>query len=113
MAQTVTLKGIPKVPGAFQSQTIRWQGDNSYPASTGYVLTPASFGFSARIARIFTPSSNAAASNWDPVLVPTYDATGDFITSVAVRLLVSSTGAEVANAVNVSAADFNIIAEGN
>ncbi len=113
MSQTITLKGTPKVPGAFESQTIRWQGDASYPAATGYVLTPASFGFN-RIQRVFDPICNTAASAaWDPVLVPTYDATGDFIVSLALRLIVQTTGVEVANTVTVATSDFNIIAEGN
>lgn len=113
MAATKTLKGTPKVPGAAASQTLRVQGDASYPNPAGYLLSPSDFGFS-RIQRIFCPVANTVASGaWDPVLVPTYDATSDYITSVALHLIVNTTGVEVANAVNVSNADFQIIAEGN
>lgn len=113
MSQTITLRGVPKVPGAYASQTLRWQGDASYPASTGYVVTPANVNM-IRFSRIVSVTPNtAAAAAWDPIIVPTYDATGDFIVSFAVRLVVSTTAVELANGVTAANADFNIVVEGN
>lgn len=112
MAQTVTLKGTPKVPGHTVSQAATWVGDASYPNPAGYVLTPALFNLS-RIGRIFVVPNTVAAGAWDFNLIPTYDATGDFITSVALHLIVQTTGAEVANGVNVAAASCTLYVEGN
>lgn len=113
MAQSITLKGTPKVPGAFTRQAIVWGGDASYPNPSGYTLTPANFGLS-RIVCIDDPINSTVGSGvWNPELVPTFDATGDYIQSIALHLRINSTGAEVANGVSVTGAVFLIYAEGN
>ena len=113
MAQSITLKGIPKVPGAFTRQAMAWGGDASYPNPAGYTLTPANFGLS-RIQCVDDPiPMTVGAGVWTPETVPTFDATGDYIVSLSVHLRVNSTGAEVANGVNVTGAQFLIYVEGN
>jgi hypothetical protein len=113
MAQSITLKGTPKVPGATASQAVAWTGDTSYPNPAGYVITAAQLGF-IRLSRVLAAVPNtAAAGAWDFNVIPTYDATGDFITSFAIHLIVQTTGVEVANAVNVALASATLYVEGN
>lgn len=113
MAQSITLKGTPKVPGATVIQTVSWTGDSSYPNPAGYVITPALVGLVRfkGVPRIVP--ATAAALAWDYSFVPTYDTTGDYITQYAVHLAVSTTGVEVGNGVNVSAAALLIDFDGN
>lgn len=112
MAQTITLKGTPKVPGATVSQTANWVGDTSYPNPAGYVMTPAQFNM-LRITRVIVVPNTVAAGAWDFNIIPTYDATGDYITSFALHLIVQTTGAEVANGVTAANASATLYIEGN
>lgn len=113
MSQSITLKGVPKVPGAQEMQTVNWTGDATYPNPAGYVVTPSLLGFSRFKGVPRAVPATAAALGWDYAFVPTFDATGDFITQYAIHLAVSTTGVEVANGVNVAAAALLIEFEGN
>jgi hypothetical protein len=97
------------VPGASFEMPSVVTGDNSYPA-LGYVLTPASFGFD-RITRItnLVPNNIASAVN-TPVIEP--NAAGDY-SSFKLRLVVASTGAEVATGHDVSALSYLLMIEGH
>jgi hypothetical protein len=113
MSQSITLKGTPKVPGSANVQTVAWTGDASYPNPAGYVITPALVNLVRFKGVPKLVPATAAALAWDYAMVPTYDATGDYITQYALHLAVSTTGVEVANGVNVSAAALTIDLEGN
>lgn len=114
MAATLTQQGPASVPGNWTRKLFTVVGDSSYPNPAGYVLTPASFGFSV-LRKVADPiASTVAAGAWDPVIVPTYANDGSgAITSVALHLIVNTTGVEVANGVNVSTANFSLWVEGN
>lgn len=113
MSQSITLKGTPKVPGSAVKQVLAWTGDASYPNPAGYVITPALVGLVRFLGVPRIVPATAAALAWDYSMVPTFDATGDYITQFAVHLAVSTTGVEVANATNVAAAALTIEFEGN
>jgi hypothetical protein len=113
MSQSITLKGISKVPGAQTVQNVSWTGDNSYPNPAGYVVTPALVGLTRFKGTPKVIPATAAALAWDYAFVPTFDATSDYITQYAIHLAVSTTGVEVANGVNVTAAALLIDFEGN
>lgn len=100
------------VPGAqfLWSGTIT--GDTSYPNPAGYVLTPASFGFTVLRRVIECRAANVAAGAYTPVPVITNNADGS-IATISLHLLVATTAVEVANAVNVSTAVVTFIVEGN
>src|SRR4051794_32870534 len=97
------------VPGASFEMPTLVTGDNSYPAG-GYVFTPASFGFT-RISRISSvlPNNIASAVN-TPVIEP--NAAGDY-SSFKLRLVVATTGAEVATGQDVSARSYLLTIEGH
>lgn len=113
MAVTLTL-GTKRVPGSASRVPVTIQGDNSYPNPAGYVVTAAQLGLN-RITKIDNPIAATVASGvWDPVVVPTYlgDGTSD-MSQFALHLIVNTTGVEVANAVNVTNANFILYVEGN
>lgn len=100
------------VPGGEFEQVSTVTGDAAYPNPAGYVLTADQFGLKV-IKRIIECRPNTvAAAVWTPALVKTFNADGS-IATVAWHLVVASTGAEVANGVNVSTAAFEFIVEGN
>src|SRR5712691_10030811 len=87
------------VPGASFEMVTVVTGDTSYPAG-GYLFTPASFGFD-KISRIRTLLANNIASAVNtPVIEP--NASGDY-SSFKLRLVVATTGVEVATAHDCSA----------
>ena len=100
------------VPGADTLVVATVTGDAAYPNPAGYPLTPDQFGLRV-IRRVieFRPASVAAAV-WTPVGVQTLNADGS-IATLALRLVVGTTGAEVANGVTVSTAVFNVVVEGD
>lgn len=109
MAATIVQKDRT-VPGASFQQETTVQGDNSYPTG-GYILTPQQLGYSSHIRRILEISPlNFASAGIVPVLIPTFN--GSIITSLALQLQVYASGAEVANATNVSANTYLITTEG-
>ena len=112
MAITVAVKKTT-VPGARQKKEVDIALDNSYPNPAGYVLTPATFGLGRIASLIFAGGATLAAGLYEPVFVKTYltDGSND-IASVAVHLVVGTTGAEVANAVDVSAVTLAFVVEG-
>lgn len=112
MAVTIT-QISQAVPGAAKQLALTVALDNSYPNPSGYVFNAASFGVQLirKIANI-EPVNLPAAATWVYWIVPTYDPTGNIV-SFALHLAVVSTGLEVANAVNVSTASYNIIMEVN
>lgn len=112
MAFAVVQVGIPVVPGASYQKVITFTGDNSYPNPAGYVVTPATFGLNILKKIISAVPVTVAAGKWDIVLTPTYASDGS-ITSCALHLMVSSTGLEVANAVDTSTFVATLIVEGN
>lgn len=116
MAVTVTTQNFA-APGASIAKTVAVALDSSYPNPAGYVLTPATFGFNVLRRIVYAAAATLAAGAYEPVLIPTYStdqANGtQIITSVALHLIVGSTGVEVANAVNVSTSTLTFIVEGN
>jgi hypothetical protein len=111
MAASVT-SVIRTVPGSDFKQVSTIVGDTSYPNPAGYVLTPDQFGLKV-IRRIGELRPNTvAAAVWTPVLVKTFNADGS-IATLALHFVVATTGVEVANAVNLSTASFEITVEGN
>lgn len=115
MAAGITQQGNAQVPGAAARVSATIAGDNAYPNPAGYVFTPQQFGFNSRITKIESPTAQSVATGaWDPVVVPTYASDGSgAIVSFALHLVVQTTGVEVANGVNVSAARFLLNLEGN
>ena len=103
-------QGKRTVPGADSLQPIDLALDNSYPTG-GYALTPKTFNLTV-LKRILTcRPRNIASAIYTPVLIIT--AVDGIITAVNLALVVATTGAQVANAVDVSAASFHLIGEGN
>lgn len=99
-----------RVPGDSFQQETTVQGDNSYPTG-GYIFTPQQFGYSSHFRRILEISPlNFASAAVVPVLIPTFN--NGIITSLALQLQVFASGAEVANATNVTAYTFLITTEG-
>ena len=113
MSLSVTLKGLPKVPGFANQQVAAVSGDTSYPNPAGYILTAATFNLTLLKKIVSVTPATVAALAWDYAVVPTYSADGETIASAALHIAVSTTGVEVANGVNVSNAAVTIIAEGN
>lgn len=113
MAFSVVTKGLPVVPGSTVQQVVQFTGDASYPNPAGYVLTAATFGLTIlkKIPEVIP--ATVAAGKWEIVLIPTYATDGQSLTSVALHLVVSTTGVEIANAVDVSTFVATIIGEGN
>jgi UDP-N-acetylmuramyl tripeptide synthase len=110
MAATKTLRRR-EVPGATSEQSLDLTGDAAYPTG-GYILLPADFQFSVlrRIASAFF--STVAGAAFELAIVPTYNA-DNTLAQVAVALVVGTTGAQVANGVNVSTVGITLVAEGN
>jgi hypothetical protein len=105
-------KGLRTVPGAFTQQQLTLTGDTAYPTG-GYVLTAADFGLTVLqriVGGYFTTIAGAAN---ELAVIPTYNADGITLASVAVALVVGSTGVQVANGANVSTTGIIIIGEGN
>lgn len=102
------------VPGASVRKNVLLALDNSYPNPAGYVLTPATFGLTLLKSICYAGAGTLTAGLYEPVLIPTYasDGSGNIV-SIALHLIVGTTGVEVANAVNVSAASLLFIVEGN
>ncbi len=82
---------------------IQVTGDSSYPNGTGYPITPALFGLNAFASQPLQGSPGVPAWNLEieNLTSPAWYAYADF-TSGNLKLAVGTTGAEVANAVNVS-----------
>jgi hypothetical protein len=106
-----------------QSQTTRGDakrttnliaGDAAYPTG-GYTFTPQALGFFSRIQDIIRcAAALLAGSAFDPVITPTYDASGDgSISQLQFQLVGRGTAAEVASGTNVSAASYYLVVEGN
>jgi hypothetical protein len=109
MAAVPTL-GARTVPGADALQPIDLALDNAYPTG-GYPLTPATFGLKVLRRIITVRPRNIASAIYTPVLITTE--VNGIITAVNLALVVATTGAQVANATDVSAASFRLIGEGN
>lgn len=109
MAAVPTL-GTRTVPGADSLQPIDLALDNAYPTG-GYPLTPKTFGLTVLRRIIECRPCNIASAVYTPVLLVTL--TNGVISAANLALVVATTGAQVANGVDVSAASFHIIAEGN
>jgi hypothetical protein len=112
MAAGVSLK-TRAVPGASFTIPAAITGDTSYPAG-GYVFTPTQFGFT-RIHRIPGAYFNtlAGAEGFEFALIPTFASDGVTILSFAVRLVVSTTGAEVATGASVATVGIALEIEGS
>ncbi|MCU1247085.1 MAG: hypothetical protein JWQ49_114 [Edaphobacter sp.] len=97
------------VPGAAFDMPTVVTGDTSYPAG-GYAFTPASFGFT-RISRISSlRANNIASAVSTPVIEP--NAAGDY-SSFKLRLVVATTGVEVATGQDMSARSYLFTIEGH
>lgn len=111
MAATVT-QIARTVPGADFLWVATVTGDASYPNPAGYVLSPASFGLTIIKRVIECRPATVAAAVWTPIMTQALNTDGS-IATLALHLVVGTTGAEVANAVNVSTGVFSVIVEGS
>jgi hypothetical protein len=111
MAATKTL-GRRAVPGDATYQSIAFTGDAAYPTG-GYVVLPSDFGFQVlrRIIGVFMTTIAGAA--FEVAVVPTVNADGITLAQVNLALVVGTTGAQVANGVDVHTVGIHIIGEGN
>jgi len=110
-ATVVTISSA--VPGASVEKLVTVTLDNSYPNPAGYVFTAASFGLTVLRTVVFNAFTTLLGAKNEPVLIPTYNADGVTLASVALHLIVGTTGNEVANAVDVSTTSFSLIVGGN
>jgi hypothetical protein len=106
----VPTRGTRTVPGAEYLQQVDLALDNAYPLG-GYVLTPATFGFNVLRRLLTCRPRNLASAIYTPV--PIMTGANGIITSINLALVVATTGLQVANGVDVSAASFHLIGEGN
>lgn len=101
------------VPGASVEKIFTIDLDTSYPNPAGYVFTPATFNLTVLRKVIFAGFTTLLGAKYEPVLIPTYNSDGQTITSVALHLIIGTTGVEVANAVDVHATSFSLVVSGN
>lgn len=111
MALTTAL-GTRTVPGASFSVPATLTCDTSYPAG-GYILTASTFGLTVLKRVLFNVFTTVAGAAFELALVPTYASDGATLLSVAVRLVVGTSGVEVATGANISSVAFQVIADGN
>ena len=113
MAATITIENAA-VPGASIRKNVLVALDASYPNPAGYVLTAATFGLTYLKSICYAGAGTLAAGTFEPVIMPTYatDASGN-ISSVALHLIVGTTGVEVANTTSVATSSLLFIVEGN
>jgi hypothetical protein len=106
--------GTRTVPGASFTIPASLTGDTSYPAG-GYVFTAASFGFTRLHRMPFGGYFNtlAGAEGFETALVPTFASDGVSLLSFAWRLVVASTGVEVATGTSVATVGIQIEVEGS
>lgn len=100
------------VPGSDTLVGATFTGDTAYPNPAGYVLTPDQFGLRVLRRVIECRPATVAAGVWTPVLVKTLNADGS-IATLALHFVVATTGAEVANNVNLTTAVFDFLVEGD
>lgn len=102
------------VPGGSVYSTVNVFGDSAYPNPAGYTVDPTKVGLAANQIKsvIDVRPATVAAAAFVPVITETLNANGRLI-SLNIRLVVGTTGLEVANGVNVLAASFNLILAGN
>lgn len=103
-------QGTRTVPGSDFLQETDLALDNSYPTG-GYLLSPLTFNLKVLRRIIAVRPRNLASAIYTPVLLVT--AANGVISAVNLALLVATTGAQVANATDVSAASFHFLVEGN
>lgn len=108
---TTTL-GTRSVPGASFTVPVSWLGDATYPAG-GYVFTAASFNLNV-LRRISAAYFNTiAGAVYELAFVPTFNADGITLASVALRLVVGTTGVEVATGASVATVGVQFEVTGN
>lgn len=112
MAATIATNSSA-VPGASVEKLVTVTLDNSYPNPAGYVFTAASFGLTVLRKVAFNAFTTLLGAKNEAAIIPTYNSDGQTIASVAVHLIVGTTGVEVANAVDVSTTSFSLIVGGN
>ncbi len=98
------------VPGADFLQPINLALDNAYP-NGGYALTAKTFNLTVLKRVITCRPRNVASAIYTPALIIT-TANGS-ISAINLALVVATTGLQVANGTDVSAASFHLIAEGS
>lgn len=109
---TTNTRRLRTVPGAFTQQNLDVACDAVYPTG-GYVFKAADFGLVVLqriMAAYFTTIAGAA---FELAVVPTYNSDGVTLASVAVALVVGTTGVQVAAGVDVHTVGIMLIAEGN
>jgi len=101
------------VPGGSVYSTVRLTGDATYPA-LGYNIDPTLLGLSANQVKsvIDIRPATVAAGAFVPVLTETVNLVSRTI-SLNLRLVVGTTGIEVATGASAVAAAFNLIIAGN
>ena len=105
--------GLRTVPGAAIQQVLTLTGDaNSYPTG-GWVLTPANFNLNVIREIIGVNFLSIAGAAFEVATVPTYNSDGITIASIAVALVVGTTGLQLANGGSSAGVVLQIIVEGN
>lgn len=112
MAAT-TVVNSSAVPGASVESLVTVTLDASYPNPAGYVFTAASFGLTVLRKVVFSAFTTLLGARNEAVIIPTYNSDGQTLASVAIHMVISTTGAEVANAVDVHTTAFSLIVGGN
>lgn len=112
MAATIT-QISSAVPGASVEKLVNITLDTSYPNPAGYVFSAASLGVTVLRKVVLNAFTTIAGAKYEIAMIPTYNADGQTIASIAVHLIVGTTGLEVANAVDVSGVSFQLIVGGN
>ena len=105
--------GLRTVPGAATRQLLTLTGDaTSYPTG-GWVLLPADFQLTVIREIIAANFISIAGAAFEVATVPTFNSDGITIASIAVALVVGTTGVQVANGASTAGVVLQVIVEGN
>jgi hypothetical protein len=105
--------GIRTVPGASTRQLLTLTGDASSYVTGGFVITPADFQLTVIREIISATFTSIAGAAFEVATVPTLNADGITIASIAVALVVGTTGLQLANGGSSAGVVIQIVVEGN
>jgi hypothetical protein len=111
MALTKSL-GARATPGAYTYQALNIVGDATY-VTGGYVVLPSDFQFTVLRdvkAAFFTTIAGAA---FELAIVKTFNSDGLTLASIAVALIVGTTGVQLAGGASAAGVGVQLVAEGN
>jgi hypothetical protein len=111
MAITKSL-GSRATPGAYTQQALNIVGDANY-VTGGYVLLPSDFQFTVLRGIKSAFFTTIAAAAFEVAIVKTFNSDGVTLASIAVALVVGTTGAQLASGASAAGVGIEIVAEGN